>query len=171
LAESLGGLVEALKWQSVGRNSQDKYRRHWVQCKHWCGLMEIPVLLPRTRPTENALQFSYFAVHLFLHIWNTNERGDPHGTIASKVSAIRWYHRVLTGYEPEMDAGFPLVMRTLKRLSRPVAKKHPMTPDMLRSIFRQLDLSQSGHQFLWGLFLIGYFLLLRCGEFLKVDGK
>jgi hypothetical protein len=131
----------------------------------------MPALLPRTSPTWNALQFSYFAVYLFLHGWNTKERGNQHGTIASKISAIRWYHRVLTGYEPEMDAGFPLVMRTLKRLSRPVAKKHPVTPDMLRSIFRRLDLSLSGHQLLWGLFLIGYFFLLRRGEFLKVDGR
>jgi hypothetical protein len=61
-------------------------------------------------------------------------------------------------------------MRTLKRLSMPVEKKHPMTPDMLRWFFRRLDLSQSGHQLLWGLFLIGYFLLRR-GEFLKDDGK
>jgi hypothetical protein len=105
MTESLGGLVEAFMWQSVSRNSQDKYHCHWVQWKHLCGLMEMPALLPRTRPTENALQFSYFAVYLFFHGWNTNEQGNQHGTIASKVSAIRWYHRVLTGYEPEMDAG------------------------------------------------------------------
>jgi hypothetical protein len=96
--------------------------------------MEMPALLPRAKPTENALQFSYFAVYLFLHGWNTKERGNQHRTIASKVSAIIWHHRVLTGYEPEIDAGFSLVLRTLKRLSRPVAKKPPMTPDMLRSI-------------------------------------
>lgn len=171
MAESLGSLVEALKWQSVGRNSQAKYNRHWLQWKHWCELMEMPALLPRSRPVENTLQFSSYAVYLFLHGWNTKERGNQHGTIASKVSAIRWHHRVLTGYEPEMDAGFPLVMRTLKRLSKPVAKKHPLTSNMLRKIFERLDLSQSGHQLVWGLFLIGYFFLLRRGEFLKVDGK
>jgi hypothetical protein len=110
-------------------------------------------------------------MYLFLHGWDTKERGNQHGTIASKVFAIRWHHRVLTGHETKMDAGFPLVMRTLKRLSRPVAKKYPMTPDMLRCIFRRLDLSQSGHQLLWGLFLIGYLFLLRHGKFLKADGK
>ncbi len=100
MAESLGGLVEALKWQSVGRNSQDKYNLHWVQWKHWCWLMEIPALLPRARPTENALQIIYFAVYLFLHSWNTKERETHHGIIASKVSTIRWYHRVLTVSSP-----------------------------------------------------------------------
>jgi hypothetical protein len=45
----------------------------------------------------------YFVVYLFLHGWNMKERGNQHGTIARKVSAIRWYHRVLTGYDPEIS--------------------------------------------------------------------
>jgi hypothetical protein len=61
-------------------------------------------------------------------------------------------------------------MQSLKRLSKPVAEKHPLTARMLRGIFGLLDMSQSGHQLVWGLLLIGYFLLRR-GEFLKVDGK
>ncbi len=91
--------------------------------------------------------------------------------IASKISAIRWHHRALFGYAPETDAGHALLMQALKRLSKPVAKKHPLTARMLHGIFGLLDLSQSGHQFVWGLQLIGYFFLLRRGEFLKVDGK
>jgi hypothetical protein len=42
---------------------------------------------------------------------------------------------------------------------------------MLRGIFVLLDMSQSGHQLVWGLLLIGYFFLLSRDEFLKVDGK
>jgi len=133
--------------------------------------MGMPAVLPRTAAASNAIQFGSFAVYLFLHGWNTKDRGNQHGTIASKVSAIRWYHQVLTGYDPETDHGYQLLMRSLKRLSKPVAKKHPITADMLRRIFDILDLSQSGHQLLWGLLLIGYFFLLRRGEFLKVDGK
>jgi hypothetical protein len=62
-------------------------------------------------------------------------------------------------------------MQALKRMSKPVAKKHPLTARMLRGIFVLIDLSQSGHQLVWGLLLIVYFFLLRRGEFLKVDGK
>ncbi len=64
-----------------------------------------------------------------------------------------------------------MLMQALKRLSKPVAKKHPLTARILRGIFGLLDLSQSGHQLVWGLLLIGYFFLLRRDEFLKVDGK
>ncbi len=60
-------------------------------------------------------------------------------------------------------------MQALKRMSKPVAKKHPLTARMLRVIFGRLDMSQSGHQLVRGLLLIGYFFLLRRGEFLKVD--
>jgi hypothetical protein len=62
-------------------------------------------------------------------------------------------------------------MQALKRLSKPVAKKHPLIARVLRGIFGLLDMSQSGHQLVWDLLLIGYFSLLRRGEFLKVDGK
>jgi hypothetical protein len=78
---------------------------------------------------------------------------------------------VLVGYEPETDAGHALLMQALKRLSKPVAKKHPLTARMLRGMFSLLDMSQSGHPLVWGLLLIGYFFLLRRGEFLMVDGK
>ncbi len=108
---------------------------------------------------------------LFLYGWNTQERGCQLGTIASKISAIRWHHRALVGYEPEADAGHALLMQALKRLPKLVAKKHSLTARMLRGIFGLLDMSQSGHQLVWGLLLIGYFFLLRRGEFLKVDGK
>ena len=134
-------------------------------------MMDMPAVLPQKELAANTLQLGAFAVFLFLHGWNTQERGNQHGTIASKISAIRWHHRALAGYEPETDAGHALLMRALKRLSKPVAKKHPLTARMLRGIFGLLDLNQSGHQLVWGLLLIGYFFLLRRGEFLKVDGK
>jgi hypothetical protein len=108
---------------------------------------------------------------LFQHGWYTRERGNQNGTLSSKISAIRWNHRALVGYEPETDAGHALLMQALKRLSKPVAKKYPLTARMLRGNFGLLDLSQSGHQLVWGLLLIGYLFLLRRGEFLKVDGK
>jgi hypothetical protein len=103
--------------------------------------------------------------------WNTRERGNQHGTIASKIWAIRWHHRALVGYEPDTDAGHALLMQALKRLPIPVAKMHPLIARMFRGTFGLLDMSQSGHQLVWGLLLIGYFFLLCRGGFLKVDGK
>jgi hypothetical protein len=99
------------------------------------------------------------------------EHPNQLGTIASKISTIRWHHRAPVGYEPENDTGHVMSMRSLKRLSKPVTKKLPLTARMLRGIFGLLYLSQSGHQLVWGLVLIGYIFLLRRDEFLKVYGK
>jgi hypothetical protein len=43
--------------------------------------------------------------------------------------------------------------------------------EMLRKILGLLDLSKSGGQLVRGLLLIGHFILLCRGKFLKVDGK
>jgi hypothetical protein len=102
-------------------------------------MMEMPVVLPHKEWSAKTLQLGAFAVFLFLYGWNTRERGNQHGTIASKISAICWHHWALVGYEPEADAGRAL-------LSKPVAKKHPLTATMLRGIFGMLDMSQSGRQ-------------------------
>jgi hypothetical protein len=93
-------------------------------------MMEMSVVLPHKEWSANTIQLGAFAVFLFLYGWNTRERGDQHGTIASKISAIRWHHRALVGYEPETDAGHALLMQALKHLSNPVAKKHPLTARM-----------------------------------------
>jgi hypothetical protein len=75
------------------------------------------------------------SVCFVLHGWNTQERDNQHWTIARKISAIRWHHWALAGYETETDVGHALLTRALKRLSEPVAKKHPLTARMLRGIF------------------------------------
>jgi hypothetical protein len=63
----------------------------------------MPVVLPHKELSANTLQLGAFAVFLFLYGWNTRERGNQHGTIASKISPIRWPYRALVGYEPVRD--------------------------------------------------------------------
>jgi hypothetical protein len=145
MAESLSGMAEALQWKSLAGNRQEKYKGHWMQWRQWCQMMEMPAVLPHKELSTYTLQRGAFAVFLFLYGWNTRERGNQHGTIASKISAIRWHHRALVGYEPATDAGHVILMQSLTRLSKPVEKKHPLTARMLRGIFGLLDMSQSGH--------------------------
>jgi hypothetical protein len=92
--------------------------------------MEMPSVLPRSTSVANTLQFSSFTVYLILHGWNTKESGNQHGFIASKISAIRWHHHMLTGYDPETDAGFPL----MKKHSKPMEKRYPLAVKMPRNI-------------------------------------
>ncbi len=93
--------------------------------------------------------------------WDNREQDLGHPLASSGAGWIRTGDR----------CGAALLMQALKLLSKPVAKKHPLTVRMLRGIFGLVDMIQSGHQLVWGLLLIGYFFLIRRGEFLKVDGK
>ena len=102
---------------------------------------------------------------------NLKKKGNQHGTIASKISAIRWRQLFLVGYEPAVDSGYLLLMRGIKRMSDPVTKKHPLTVKMLRRLHEAIDWSQPKQQLLWGAVILAYFFLLRRSEFLRVDGK
>jgi hypothetical protein len=164
MAESLTGMAEALRWKSLAANSQDKYKGYWTHALQ-LGAFAVFTMNRWRSPKHGGIPHAAF---FFLYGWNTRERGNQHGTIASKISAIRWHHRALVGYEPDRCGACPIDAGT--RCSKPVAK-HPLTARMLRGIFGLLDMSQSGHQLLWGLLLIGYVFLLRRGELLKVDGK
>ncbi len=104
--------------------------------------------------------------------WNDREQDLGYPVASSGAGGVRARDRRWTC---PVDASTSQGMSSvgLKRLSKPVAKKHPLTARMLRGMFSLLDISQSGHQLVWGLLLIliGYFFLLRRGEFLKVDDK
>ncbi len=75
------------------------------------------MVLPHKESFANTLQLGAFAALLFLYSWNAQERGTQHGTIASKISAIRRHHLAPVGYDPETDAGHALLMQALKHLS------------------------------------------------------
>ena len=70
-----------------------------------------------------------------------------------------------------MNAAHGLLLAGIKRMTDPVAKKHPLTQKMLRILKKQLDLKEPKHQLLWGGLLLGYFFLLRRSGYLEVDDK
>ena len=133
--------------------------------------MQMPIILPKEDTNTNTSQFGAFAVYCFHYGMNSRKKGNQHGTIASKISAIRWRHRFLVGYEPAVDSGYRLLMRGIKRMSDPVTKKHPLTVKMLRRLHEAIDWSQPKQQLMWGAVTLAYFFLLRRSEFLRVDGK
>jgi hypothetical protein len=90
-------MTDALRWKALAGNSQDKYKGHWIQWRQWIQIMEMPAVLPHKEVSAKTLKLGAFAVFLSPHGWNTRERGNQHGILASKISAIRWHHRVLVG--------------------------------------------------------------------------
>jgi hypothetical protein len=97
---------------------------------------------------------------------NRRSRGNTHGTIASKITVIRWFHRYDLGFEPPVDAGHALLMRGIRRCSAPVRKRQPVTPRMLRVIHGRCALHLPRERLVWGGLALAYFFLLRRSEYL-----
>jgi hypothetical protein len=107
MTESFTGMAEALRWKSLAGNSQEKYKAHWTKWRQWCQMMEMPVVLPHMEWSAKTLQLGAFVVFLFLYGWNTRERGNQHGAIASKISAIRRHHRARSDMSQRLMRGVP----------------------------------------------------------------
>ena len=132
--------------------------------------MGMPRVLSKTDDLRNTAQLGAFAVYLWKYGMNRRQVGNTYSTIVGKLSAIRWFHRKL-GYNPGVSTGHGQLMAGIKRMTDPVAKKHPLTPAMLRTLRKQLNLGDPKLQLLWGGLVMGYFFLLRRSEYLKVGGK
>jgi hypothetical protein len=118
----------------------------------------------------NTIRLGEYAVYLWLRGMNRRSRGNTHGTIAAKITAIRWFHRYDIGFELPVDAGHALLMRGIRRCSAPVRKHQPVTPRMLRVIHGRCTLHLPRERLLWGGLALAYFFLLRRSEYL-LDGR
>ena len=93
--------------------------------------------------------------------------GNKPSTVAGKLSGIRWHH---------LDNGLPhptegkhriaSALRSLKKLRGEGTGKHPVTPNQLRHIKSRLDLSNARHVVKWAAVTLGFFLMMRCSEYL-----
>ena len=133
--------------------------------------MRYEHLLSEKNEKKNTAQLGSYAVYLFQYGMSKRREGNQLGTIAGKLSAVRWYHRRLAGYEPGLNASHALLMSGIRRFSDPVLKKQPITARMLRHLFGMLNMKNPRHQLLWGGILLGYFFLLRRSDYLKIEGK
>ena len=133
--------------------------------------MKLPVFLNNKDVNANTAQFGMFVVYMFQYGMNKKDKGNQYVTIKGKVSAIRWYHRYYTGVVPELDEGYQLLMKGVRRMSKPTQKKHPLTSKMLRRLHGAINWQAPIQQLAWGTILLSYFFLLRRSEIFKVDGQ
>ncbi|KAE9278965.1 hypothetical protein PF008_g28488 [Phytophthora fragariae] len=116
----------------------------------------------------NASQLGAFAVFLWRYGMNKSAQGNTYSTICAKLCAIRWYHRNNLGYDPGVNASHAILLRGIRRFTRPVTKQHPLSASLLRIIASSLDLQVPRFRLLWGGILLGYFFLLRRSEYLHI---
>lgn len=134
-------------------------------------MMKFNPWLDETKVDHNTMQLGAYAVYLWQFGMNRSNKGNTYSTICGKLCAIRWYHRSTAGYDPGVNASHAILLRGIRRFTNPVTKQQPLTAQMLRVIFEDLDLSIPRNQLLWGGLLLGYFFLLRRSEYLFIGNK
>lgn len=89
-------------------------------------------------------------------------RSSGHGHLKHLLSSIRFLHQGL-GYQfPEDNFQIDMTMQGLKRrLARVPFQVLPITPQILRDMFRNLDMSKVQDLALWCSFLVSFYGLLR----------
>ncbi|OWY95836.1 hypothetical protein PHMEG_00034058 [Phytophthora megakarya] len=97
---------------------------------------------------------------------NGSSKGNTYSTICGKLCAIR-----TAGYDPGVNARHAILLRGIRRFTNPVTKQLPLTVEILRVIFEDLDLTILRNQLLWGGLLLGYFFLLSRSEYLFIGSK
>lgn len=125
-------------------------RSQWNSFKHFCDQFTL-VHLPASPQTLSA-----YASFL-------SRRTSSFNYILNHLNAVRLLH-LYKGFSTESFNSFALNLtkKGLKRmLGTSSRQKHPITPDILVSIHRSLDLTVPSHAALWALFTTAFFSFLR----------
>ncbi|OWY93696.1 hypothetical protein PHMEG_00036815 [Phytophthora megakarya] len=166
--EALGAMLRA---GALADTSRTQYRRAWNQWERWCSFLGFNSWMDQSTIDANAAQLGAFAVFLWRYGMNRAGKGNTYSTICNKLCAIRWFHKHTAGYDPGVNAGHAILLRGIRRFTDPVVKQQPLSPDLLRVIYQNLDLRCSQDQLLWGGLLLAFFFLLRRSEYLFIGKK
>ncbi|KAG6945959.1 hypothetical protein JG688_00016336 [Phytophthora aleatoria] len=99
---------------------------------------------------------------------NSAGHGTTYSTICGKLCAVRWYHNNNLGYDPGVNTGHAILLRGIRRFTNPVIKQYPLSAQIRRRIFVNLDLKHARTKLIWGGILLAYFFLLRRSECLYI---
>ena len=84
-------------------------------------------------------------------------------TIQNYTGGVRKLHKIAAYEAPNPgEANFKLIIQALcAELARPVKQAWPVTPNLLREIYDQVNLSDPMEVVCYGAMLVGFYLLLR----------
>ncbi|KAE9109998.1 hypothetical protein PF010_g11330 [Phytophthora fragariae] len=157
-----------LRSRAVADTTTSTYRVHWKQWTEFSAYVNWSEWLSDDAQ-DNSTKLGLFASFCWRYGWRGEQRGNKFTTIQLKLASIRWYHKRYVGIELQHAPDFDVLMRGIRRLSGPLAKKQAITPAFLRLLHRRLDFSRPRHRLLWGAVSMGYFFLLRRSEYLLVE--
>ena len=170
-ADAVPRIADHLVNGGIALSTDKKYRSAMAQWSQFTARMNdvkgenYPVLLTGADPVRDEQQLLNFVAY---EGWVC---GNKASTVRSKLSGVRWHH---------LNAGLPnplegkhrvgSAIKALKRLRGDSTGKLPATPQLLRHIKRCLDFRKPRHAVIWCAVTFGFFLMMRCSEYLA-EGK
>jgi hypothetical protein len=158
-------MANSLRDNAIVDSTAAKYKSHWRQWCKFSSMIQWSRWLAADIDEANT-RLGLFAVYCWRYGWNREGMGNQHGTILLKLSSIRWFHRRYRNLVLPESPGLQLLMQDIRRLSNPVAKKHPVSPEFLRLLYRNHVNGPARGRLLWGSVVLAYFFLLRRSEYL-----
>ncbi|KAE9084924.1 hypothetical protein PF007_g21334, partial [Phytophthora fragariae] len=156
----------ALQQRSLANSSRRQYRTTWGQWWTFCSQLGVSVWLPANRPYSQSIRLTLFAVYCWVGRLPSGRISA--GSVRSKLSHIRWYHRLYADCDPELTPSHGLVLAGMQRVSGPPGTREPVTFVMLQWIMDGLNPSTALHRVIGGAAVLGFFFLLRSAEYLAV---
>ena len=166
-AQSIPKIADHLVLGGITMGTDKKYRAAMKQWTDFIGNMNddggfgYPTMLTGDDPQRDEKQLLQFIAY---EGWLM---GNKASTVKGKLSGIRWHH-VHAGLRNPLDDKYRIgqSIKSLKRLRGDSTGKLPVTPQMLRHLRRCLDLSLERHAAIWLGATLGFFLMMRCSEYL-----
>ncbi|KAF1787835.1 Integrase-like, catalytic domain [Phytophthora cactorum] len=101
----------------------------------------VHVLLSASRLADRlqvqSVRLTLFAVHCWIGRLPKGQASAS--SIRSKLSHVRWYHRIYTSCDPQLTPSHGLVLAGMQRVSVFSKTREPVTLEMLQSIMESLD--------------------------------
>jgi len=92
------------------------------------------------------------------------------GTVRSKLSHVRWYHRLYADFDLHLTPNHTLAIADMQRTIGPSKTHEPVTPGMLQWVLEYVDPTKALHRVIGGAAVLGIFFLMRSAEYIAVNG-
>ena len=154
--------------QSVGAKTKEQYVQCWKKWAHYCTCVNTSPWLTTTAVGWDETLLDYL-------VWEHKIFGLQASTLAKRFYAIRFLH-VVEGYD-DISLRAHRVKALLKavKLRGNRCKKVPFNTDLLRWIYRELNLSKAVKDVnlmrLWAGILCAFFYCLRISELLALTWR
>ena len=160
--------IEDLMGQSVSAATKGNYQG---QFRQWTVHRSVNGLTPYIGENNLTLREEEDSVMAYT-VLSLGPLAKNPSTVNGHLGAIGYFHKLRSGVNPlaEMNR-LQLLIKGMMRSKGPTARKLPTSVEDLRTLRGLLDLKDTDQMILWATTLLGWFFMLRMGEYLTTNSR